>query len=249
MGILVITVVIISVFSILYFIYLNIFGGGGGFEVFWLLLSITCFLITLIIRNHHIVRQYVPKLIRYTVVLLIIILITSFIIIETSIIKDSIKKDDYTSTDYIVVLGASVRGTKLSLTLYNRLNVALDYLEEHENSKAILSGGQGPGEDITEAEAMKRYLIENGIDEKRLIMEDKSTSTRENIKNSFEIINGFTTNASVTVITSDFHVYRAKKIASLNGIKVQGIPSKTFPPLIINYYFREYFAVIKDIII
>lgn len=249
MGLLVITSIIISIFSIVYFIYLSIFGGGGGFEVFWLLLSITCFLVTIILRNYHIVKQYVPNPIRYSVLVLIIILITSFVIIEASIIKDGIRKDSYTPTDYIVILGASVRGTNLSLTLYNRLDVALDYLKEHDNSKAILSGGQGPGEDITEAEAMKRFLIEKGIDEKRLVLEDKSTSTRENIKNSFGIIGDFTKNVSVTVITSDFHVYRAKKIALTNGVKVQGIPSKTFPPLIINYYVREYFAVFKDIII
>lgn len=249
MSFLVITTFIIGILSMLYFLYLIIFGGGAGFTLFWLLLSIMSFVMYAILKNYDVVKEYVPRVIRYSIFLLIIVLIASFIIIESLIVKDSIEKESYPSTDYVIILGAGVRGTRLSLTLYNRLNVALDYLNEHTDSKAVLSGGQGPGEDISESEAMKRYLIKQGINKNRLIMEDKSTSTRENIKNSFEIIYEITTDPSVTLITSDFHVYRAKKIAKLNGIEVQGIPSMTFPPLIINYYAREYFAVVKDIIL
>ncbi|MCT4542928.1 MAG: YdcF family protein [Vallitalea sp.] len=244
---LIVTTFIIGCFSIIYYLYLKIYGGGAGFTIFWLLLSILSFGCNILLSKHGKIIQEASKVLRYSFITVVIILLLCFIIIESLIIKDSIKKDNYMPTDYVIVLGAGVNGTNLSLTLYNRLNVAYDYLNKSINSKAILSGGQGQGEDISEAEAMKRYLLNKGINEDRLIMENKSTSTQENISNSFKIINN-ADNYTVSIITSDFHVFRAKTIAKTYGKKVQGIPSKTFPPLIVNYYVREFFASVKDFV-
>lgn len=235
--------------SILYFIFLTILNAGAGFSLFWILLSALCFCIYVIIKNRRKIKEYVPKFIRYVVLIIFISLIFIFIILEGFIVKDSIKKDNYEYTDYVIVLGARVKGTKLSLTLSHRLDTAYDYLIKNVESKAVLAGGQGPGEDISEAEAMKKYLIQKGIDEDRLIMENKSTNTQENIKNSFEIIEETNENSAVTIVTSDFHVYRAKGIANKYFQEVQGIPTETHPPLIIHYYVREFFAVVKDIVL
>lgn len=249
MRILSVISLIIGSFSILYFIFLTILNAGAGFSFFWILLCALCFCIYAIIRNRKKIKEHVPKFIRYTVLIIFISVIMFFVILEIFIVKDSIKKDNYEYTDYVIILGARVKGTKLSLTLSHRLDTAYEYLKKYEESKAVLAGGKGPGEDISEAEAMKRYLIKKGIDEDRLIMENKSTSTQENIKNSFEIIEENNKNPTVTIVTSDFHVYRAKEIAKEYCQEVQGIPTATHPPLIIHYYVREFFAVVKDIVL
>ncbi len=243
------TTLIIGCFSIIYFIYLMIFGGGAGFSIFWPLLSVIAFVCWMIFKHYDYVKTVVPKMIRYPVFIIGIAIVILFLFVEGLIIKDSFNKKVYPDTDYVVVLGAGIRGTQLSLTLWRRLNVAYDYLIEHPESKAILSGGQGPGEDITEAEAMKNYLRNKGIDENRLLMEERSTSTQENIAYSFEMMDKDIINPSITVVTSNFHVYRAKHIAEQYGKKAEGISCNTFIPLVPNYYIREFFAVVKDVIL
>lgn len=183
--------------------------------------------------------------IRNIALILIIIWFISFIFIELNIFIGSIP-DKEVKCDYIVILGASVKGEKLSFSLENRLNKAKDYLKENPNIKIIVSGGQGDGEYISEAEAMKRYLIQNGIKENNIIKEDKSTNTYENIVNSKKIIDSFDgKNEKVLIVTSDYHMYRAKVIAKDNNIEAYGIPSKTPFFLLLNHYIREYFAIIK----
>jgi uncharacterized SAM-binding protein YcdF (DUF218 family) len=88
----------------------------------------------------------------------------------------------------LIVLGAGVNGTVPSLSLRERLDAAYDYLQEHPNTICVVSGGQGSGEDISEAECMYRYLVEKGIESKRIYKEDRSTSTEENMKFSLDII-------------------------------------------------------------
>ncbi|MCD7717620.1 MAG: YdcF family protein [Lachnospiraceae bacterium] len=90
--------------------------------------------------------------------------------------------------DYVIVLGAQVRGTSPSLSLKKRLDCAAEYAEENPDTTFILSGGQGSDEDISEAECMAQYLAAAGVSKDRLVMEDASTSTRENLIFSAEII-------------------------------------------------------------
>ena len=79
--------------------------------------------------------------------------------------------------DYLIVLGAHVDGERLTKALYERVRKALEYLETHPETKAVLSGGKGKGEAISEAEAMRRYLIRKGISPERLLLEEKSVNT------------------------------------------------------------------------
>ena len=90
--------------------------------------------------------------------------------------------------EYIIVLGAHVEGTRLTLALLERTRRALQYLQENPETKAVLSGGKGTGEAITEAQAMYHYLTEHGIKGERLILEERSTSTAENLKFSLDLI-------------------------------------------------------------
>ena len=115
------------------------------------------------------------------------------------------------TNEYAIILGAKVNGDTPSLSLRYRLDAALGYANDHRHVKFVLSGGQGPDEDITEAEAMKRFFVEKGIHEDRLILETESTTTYENLLFSKKLLP--TSVQSVTIITSDYHIARTRKLA------------------------------------
>ena len=145
--------------------------------------------------------------------------------------------------DYIIVLGARVKGTVPSLAFASRIKAAASYLKENENTIGIASGGKGPGEDISEAESIRRELIKLGISESRILMENRSTDTYENIKYSMKLI---PKNAqSGLVVTNTFHIYRAVSIASDQGLEVEGLPAKTPVQALVKSYTREYLAITK----
>ena len=147
--------------------------------------------------------------------------------------------------DYIIVLGAHVNGTRLSKALLERTRRALEYLEENPGTKAVLSGGQGEGEAISEAQAMSEYLQEHGISRDRLILEDRSTNTKENLDFSLEKIG--TLEASVGVVTNHFHVFRGVAIGKKCGCKnIYPIPSRYRSWRLLIYIPREILAIIKD---
>lgn len=155
---------------------------------------------------------------------------------------------EYKDTDYVIILGAAVWGDRVSPALNERLKTGAAYLEKYPGSTAVVSGGQGRGENLTEAEAMKRYLVARGIKEERIITEDKSTSTMENFKYSGQIlrerIGGDV--GEITVITSNFHIFRTKMLAKRNGFTPYCISSRTPVSVLFTSYFREYFALIKS---
>ena len=111
---------------------------------------------------------------------------------------------------------------------------------------AILVGGRCDCEEISEAEAMRRYLVEKGVDGSRLILEDRSTDTYENIRNSFALMGD--NNLKICVVTSDFHLLRAKMLAYKQGRQVGGLSAPAYLPLIPNYHVREMMAVLKDLV-
>ncbi|NKW93050.1 YdcF family protein [Bacillus toyonensis] len=143
--------------------------------------------------------------------------------------------------DYIIVLGSKVNGTKPSYSLQYRIDKAAEYLKSHEKTIAIVSGGQGKGEDISEALAMKQGLMKQNIAEDHIIMEDKSTSTDENITFSKPLIPANMKKGMI--VTNDFHMFRAKKIAAKQGLQLEGLPAKTPKPIIIPSNVREYLAI------
>lgn len=152
------------------------------------------------------------------------------------------------SVQTVIVLGCGVRGETPSLMLRYRLEATLQWLNEDPDSVAILCGGQGPGEDITEAEAMRRWLTEHGVEENRLLKEEKSTNTRENIRNAEKIIGENASNQKeVAVVTTGFHLFRSKKICNSEGLVSYGIAAKMpeLPFFHLNYYCREFASIMK----
>lgn len=203
--------------------------------------------VILIYTWFHFAADKHPRLIRILKRILSVILIVGtlyFAFLEVLIIGDA-KTETDTEADYIIVLGAGVNGTVPSLSLSNRLYAALDYLETHPHTVAVVSGGQGPGEDITEAQCMYDWLVDRGIDADRVIMEPQATSTEENLKFSKEIIDERTgSEVTIGIVSSEYHLYRAKLMAEKIGIDAIGIAGRTsYPSLAINYFIREAFGV------
>lgn len=150
--------------------------------------------------------------------------------------------------DYVIVLGASLNGKKPSLILKERLDVAVEYLTTHEETVCVVSGGQGPGEDMTEASFMKEYLTGRGIDADRIWLEEKSTSTWENLEFSLGVIEEKTGKRphAVGIVSSEFHLYRAGLVAEKMQVTAIGIPVKTSRvSLFVSYFLREIAAVWK----
>lgn len=166
-----------------------------------------------------------------------------FIGVEALIVTGMFSRRDR-ETDCIIILGAQVKGTKITDSLKRRLDRAVRYLNAYPGAKVIVSGGRGPGEDITEADAMGDYLISRGVDERRIIREKRSTSTRENLRYS----SAFTDpeHDRIGIVTNGFHMYRALLTAGQEGYKnVYKIPASSNPVFQINYMTREFFAVIS----
>ncbi|WP_059170691.1 YdcF family protein [Bacillus sp. FJAT-27445] len=145
--------------------------------------------------------------------------------------------------DYLIILGARVKGEIPSLALQERIDAAALYLRDNPETIAIASGGKGPGEDISEAAAIKRELVRQGIQESRIILEDKSTSTFENISFSKKLLpDGLDKGV---LVTNAFHIYRAKMMARDNGLELVGLPAKTPSQAVVKSYAREYLAITK----
>ena len=147
---------------------------------------------------------------------------------------------------YIVVLGAGVDGTVPSLSLRERLDAAYDYLIAHPQTICVVSGGQGDGEDITEAECMYMDLIRRGIDPERIWQEDQATTTAENLRYSLALIEERTGKrpTQIGLVSSEYHLYRAGRMAADQGVSAVGIPAHTGLTILRwNYYLREIAAV------
>lgn len=147
---------------------------------------------------------------------------------------------------YLVVLGAGVNGTVPSRSLRERLDAAYEYLTEHADSVAIVSGGQGSGEDITEAQCMYDYLTDKGIDPERVWMEPEATSTLENLRYSLSVIQERTglRPGKIAIVSSEYHLHRAGIFSGWLDVDAELVPARTgILPLRWNYYLREIFAV------
>lgn len=190
---------------------------------------------------------------------------------------------------YVIVLGAQVRGEVPTLVLSARIKAAAEYLKEHPDAMAVASGGKGSGENISEAEAIRRGLLRLGISEERILMEDRSTSTAENLRFSAEVIQRYEREKAgmpetgadadrnsagteiaaatekadsvqnvtpvrfvpkqVVLVTNDFHVFRAVKLAkNLGYTNVSGLGATEFFAVTIQYYVREFFAIGLEIL-
>ena len=152
------------------------------------------------------------------------------------------------TAEYVIVLGAKVKpGGVPSLSLKNRLEEAVKYLNKYPHVKVIVSGGQGADEDRTEASVMLKYLQDNGIDTNRILVEDQSTSTYENLLFSKELLP--TGTKRITIVSNDFHLKRAKYLAESLDFEVDVVAAKTPKSVEAKLKLRERAALLKTYII
>lgn len=243
---------IIGIVLIVYVIAINLISG------MIIAFSPALFMLGIILVIYHFIKDKLEeyKLCRIgkkIAQVVIIIGLIGFSIIEILIIAYPKKSTD--NADYILVLGAGLKnGDEVTLTLKDRLEAALQCINTYNNDGYIVvSGGQGSDEDISEAEAMKNYLVEKGISEDKVLMEDKSTNTSENFKLSKKIIEEHSKksikNLKVKVVTTDFHAFRSSIIADKNDYgDIEVYSSDTIGYLIPVFYTREGFAVVKTVV-
>lgn len=164
-----------------------------------------------------------------------------FLLVVGILMGTAAKRADKVDADALIVLGAAVHGDRVTWVLSNRLDTAADYLAAHPDAVCIVSGGQGDGETVTEASAMKQYLVERkGIDASRILIEDKATSTLENFQYSKALIEAnLGKNARIAFVTTDFHVFRAGLVAKKAGIDAVGIAAPDVWYIRINNFLRE----------
>lgn len=229
-----------------FFVIISYAGLSSSFSAVWLAAAVVFALIAaaaFFVRRRHI---SVPAGLKAAFWALLAAAFIFFAVVEGFIVSGMNYKTE-SGLDYVIVLGARVRGTTITRSLAKRLEKALWYLEENPGTVAVVSGGQGNGEDISEARAMRDYLVAKGISEDRIIMEDKSTNTGENIDFSMRLIkeNAETDTPRIGIITNNFHVYRAVKICEGKGYDVNGIAAPSDEILFLNSLVREFFAVVK----
>ncbi len=201
-----------------------------------------CAFIALVIVYFHFVRR---RGLRIAAAIVLAAGIAVFGVIEAPIVAGA-RTDAPDDVEYLVVLGAGLHGDVPSLSLTDRLEGALAWLEAHPDCVAVVSGGQGPGETMTEGEAMGIWLEARGIDPSRIIVEDRATSTQENLEYSFALIRGRggEPDGNCAIVTSEYHLYRAKALAARQGVECFGVAARTsWPTLMLNYFIREGFAV------
>lgn len=204
--------------------------GLAGLMVAWQLITM--------LRSRH------PKGAKILGILLVLCLVIGLILalIAGILIGTAAKGEPEASCDYMIVLGAGVNGSTPSMSLAERIDAAYDYLSSHPDVICVASGGQGQGEYITEAYCIYRELTARGIDGSRIWLEEKSTSTRENLLFSLDLIEEKTGKRpeSAGVLSSSYHLYRAGLVADRLGLEAVGIPAKArWKALYCNFFLRE----------
>lgn len=187
-----------------------------------------------------------PLMLRRIFCVLVVLGVVLFVIVEGCIISHYRDKGEE-NLDYIIVLGAQMKAGGPSAVLKFRLDAAYEYLLNNEDTVCIVSGGQGRNEPCSEAEGMYTYLTEKGISPERIIKEDQSTDTSENIAYSAELIGR--KDISVGIITNNFHVFRGIRLAKAAGFEhVCGIAARSNVYFQLNNMVREFFGILKDFV-
>lgn len=183
-----------------------------------------------------------------TVFCVIVALAVVFIIISAVVSSLMIKAANDKPTDpaAIIVLGCRVHGENPSPMLMQRISAACRYLEEYPEAVVVASGGKGEDELISEAECIKRQLEKRGISSERIIIEDNSTNTRENMAFSKALLEERGISGEIAIVSNEYHLRRAKTIAKKQGLDVKCCASRTVPIYLPPYWVREIFGNVYE---
>lgn len=154
----------------------------------------------------------------------------------------------------MVILGCQVKPWGPSVLLQDRLDKALDYLEDHPDLTIVVSGGQGPDEPVSEAQCMYDYLTEHGVDGAQILLEDQSHNTVENLRYTMDLLAeaGYDTTADMVVVSNGFHLTRVRMLWSRvcggdYNLSTLAAPSSHVPSLL-KMYIREPLALVKSFV-
>lgn len=261
----------LGVLCVAYFIVIVVYAGiGTSFAFIWLFFA--ALLLFLVYGRWYYSRNMdrIPRWVPVSVVTTCVAGVVALAVLCVLVFLGAASSDKK-NLDYVIVLGARVKEHTVSYSLKKRLDKAIEYAEENPDTILVLSGGRGPGEDVSEAEVMRQYLEYNGVRPEQLLIEDRSVSTVENIAYSKVVIEEHrnrdkkelvpltrrTTSVpyaiapdkplEIGVLTSNFHIYRARLTAEKWGIEnVYGISADSDPVLFIHLCVRECASIVKD---
>lgn len=239
---------VLGIWSFFYFFTCIAYGGGLrlSWSWLWLIVSAFSFVRVFLIKRKIDGREFikVPQALVWAYRVIFVAFLSFFVITEVKIIgaMTAVPEKDL---DYIIVLGAGLHGTEPSNPYRARIERAAEYLKENERTIAVASGGQGRYEAISEAECARRKLTEvYGVSNDRILLEDKSLDTEQNLKYSLEVIGD--PKARVGIVTNGFHELRALSIAKEAGFEnVSSVPAITLMPVGIHYIVREFFGMVE----
>lgn len=227
--------------SILFFM-----GYGTTFFLIWGVIAAACGVLSLVLDRPEWLAR-LPKWFKTAFMACMAVGLLLLVFVE-GLIFSRFHAEPQPKADYAVVLGAQWKSNGPSYVLQKRLDAAVEYLQDNPETIAIVSGGQGGNETITEAAGMQGYLVEAGIPAERVLMEDKATNTCENLLFSSQLLDK--EKDRVVLVTNNFHMYRASKIAQKQGyMHVEGLAAGSYPGMLPNNLLREFFGVIKDFLV
>lgn len=234
---------IIGILFLIYCAGVAILGYGTYFFLIWGVMGACSLLLALMLRSGKVMNA-IPPWIKGVFWALFFIGLFLFGAVEARILSQY-NAQAAPGADYVIILGAQWRSTGPSEVLRRRLDEAIRYLEQNPDTSVIVSGGQGGNESIPEAVGMREYLIEAGIGEERILVEDQSSSTYQNLVLSAEFLDR--ENDRVVVVTNNFHMFRALAIAKKQGyLNVEGLAAGSSPWVVPNNLLREFMGVVKD---
>ena len=221
-------------------------GYGTKFFLIWGIIG-GCLVLLACLVSSRAFMSWIPNWVVTLFGILASIGLLIFIIVEGMIISGFVQTAP-AEADYCIVLGAQLKKDGPSEVLRRRLDKAVTYLKNNPSTIAIVSGGQGIDEPKTEAQGMYEYLVAAGIEESRIIQEDQSTKTYENLINSAQFIDK--ENSKVVIVTNNFHMFRAMKIAQKAGYaQAYKLPADSHMGMMLNNMLREFFGVTKDFLV
>ena len=236
-----IALIIIGIAFVLYGITVMMLGSGTWFFAFWYALGAVVLAAAWFVVSGR--WDALPSIARHVTEGVLVLLFVGFTATQVCIMQE-FNGEGEPDLDYVIVLGAQVYEWGPSVVLQHRLDAAYDYLQENEQTMCIVSGGQGFNEYTAEADVMASYLIDRGIDPSRIIVEDQSKNTEQNIAFCMQLIDP--ARDRVGIVTNNFHMSRGIRIARKAGIaNVCGIAATSNPWYLPNNMVRESLGIAK----
>ena len=233
--------IILGILSVLYGIFVFQVGSGSLFWLLWEAIGLFFLVWALLIHKEFFVFHSGIKIVFHMLIVAAAVVLGILCVMIAGEFSSTGKQN----LNYIIVLGAQVRKDGPSVVLRYRLDAAIDYLNDNPDTICIVSGGQGVNESFSEAEGMADYLMQHGIGQERILLEDRSTNTVENIRNSKALMEHPYEN--VGIVTNNFHMYRAVRIAKAQGLKgICGIAAESNVLYLPNNVLRECCGILKD---